>query len=148
MAQKAPPSGLPAISAGLSGLFRLFAFVGIFGLVGPAVGGAVAWVTMGARSMRSPLPFVTGAYPEGIFLALAVGVVTGIATLWFGKPSWIVPVAVSIVVTMGFVVFLAGDPGRPDLAGILLRLTGVFLPPSLAAGLACWWLARLLLVPR
>jgi hypothetical protein len=133
---------------GMSLFGRLFAFVGIFGLVGPAVGGVVAWATMGARSMRSPAPFVTGAYPEGIFLALTVGILTGFATLWLGQPSWVVPVVASVLVSMAFVVAFVDDLGRPDLLEAVTRLTGVFLPPSLAAGLVCWWLGRWLLVPR
>ncbi len=134
--------------AGVSGLIRLLAVVGVFGLVGPAIGGVVAWATMGARSLRSPLPFVTGAYAEGIVIALTVGVATGVAALWFGKRSWIVPVAVTVGVTMAFVVAFAGDLDRPDLDAVLLSLTGVFLPPSLVAALICWRLARRLLVPR
>jgi hypothetical protein len=148
MAQKASSLRLQATRNGMSLLGRLFAFVGIFGLVGPTVGGVVAWATMGARSMRSPVPFVTGAYPEGIFLALTVGILTGVATLWLGKPSWTVPVVVSVLVSTAFVAAFVGDLARPDLIEVLTRLTGVFLPPSLAAGLVCWWLGRWLLVPR
>lgn len=103
---------------------------------------------MGARSMRSPLPFVTGAYAEGVALALAVGLLTGIMALWFGKVSWFVPVTTAVVVNGAFLA--ASVIGNPlsDVAEILGRLIAVFLPPSLVAALVCWWLARRLLVPR
>jgi hypothetical protein len=124
------------------------AFAAIFGLAGPPVGGLVAWTTMGARSMRSPLPFVTGAYAEGVALALAVGLLSWIMALWFGKVSWFVPIATVIVVNGTFLA--ASVIGNPlsDVAEILGRLIAVFLLPSLVAALVCWWLARRLLVPR
>jgi thiamine transporter ThiT len=134
---------------GVSRLFRLLAFVAIFGLAGPPIGGLVAWTTMGARAMHSPVPFVTGAYTEGVALALATGLLTGIAALWFGKVSWTVPVATVIAVDGAFLAAsVAGNLFQYDMMEILVRLTGVFLPPSLVAALVCWWLAQQLLVPR
>jgi hypothetical protein len=129
-------------------LWRLLACVAVFAVVGPPVGGLVAWVAMGARTLRSPLPFLGGAYGEGFVLAIAAGALVGLAALWLGTTSWIVPVVVAVMVN---VVMLAANAVvaqvEPDLVTGSLRIAGVFFPPSLIAALACWWLTRPLLRP-
>ena len=58
---------------------RLALCILVFALVGPPVGGLVAWLGMGAASLRSPVPFIAGSWLEGGALALATGIVTAIA---------------------------------------------------------------------
>jgi hypothetical protein len=124
-------------------LQRLLAVIAVFGIVGPPVGGLVTWAIMGARTMRSPLPFITGSYSEGIVLALAAGGL--VAAAWgLGRTSWLVPVAVAVSVDL-VMLAIAADLSRPDLAAGLLRVAGVFFPPILVACLTCWWLTRRLL---
>jgi hypothetical protein len=130
----------------MSKLLRLLAAVGVFALVGPPVGGLVTWVAMGARTMRSPLPFVTGSYGEGLLLAVAAGALVGAATLWLGKASWVVPVVVAIVINgVMLAIDAVAEPARAPL--VAASIAGVFFPASLIATLACWWLTRRLLRP-
>jgi hypothetical protein len=128
-------------------LGRLLACVAVFAVVGPPVGGLVAWATMGARTMRSPLPFLGGAYGEGIVLAIAAGALVGLAALWLATTSWIVPVVVAMIVNAVMLANAAVAQVEPDLVTGSLRLAGVFFPPSLVAAVACWWLTRPLLRP-
>jgi len=117
-------------------LVRFTCGVLVFAIVGPPAGGMVAWLGMGAPTMRSPLPFIAGAWLEGGALALGVGLLTGIAA-WFGRASWLVPVAAAALLCAIFVLATAG----PDWA-IMLRVALVFTPPALAAAIACWLLTR------
>jgi hypothetical protein len=128
-------------------LGRLLACVAVFAVVGPPVGGLVAWATMGARTMRSPLPLLGGAYGEGIVLAIAAGALVGLAALWLATTSWIVPVVVAMIVNAVMLANAAVAQVEPDLVTGSLRLAGVFFPPSLVAAVACWWLTRPLLRP-
>jgi hypothetical protein len=128
-------------------LGRLLACVAVFAVVGPPVGGLVAWATMGARTMQSPLPFLGGAYGEGIVLAIAAGALVGLAALWLATTSWIVPVVVAMIVNAVMLANAAVAQVEPDLVTDSLRLAGVFFPPSLVAAVACWWLTRPLLRP-
>ena len=127
-------------------LRRLLGATAVFAVVGPPVGGLVAWATMGARTLRSPLPFLGGAYGEGIVLATAAGALVGLAALWLGAKSWIVPVVVAVIVNAVMVAANAVVAQvEPDLVTGSLRLAGVFFPPSLIATVTCWWLTRPLL---
>jgi hypothetical protein len=128
-------------------LGRLLACVAVFAVVGPPVGGLVAWATMGARTMQSPLPFLGGAYGEGIVIAIAAGALVGLAALWLATTSWIVPVVVAMIVNAVMLANAAVAQVEPDLVTDALRLAGVFFPPSLVAAVACWWLTRPLLRP-
>jgi hypothetical protein len=128
-------------------LGRLLACVAVFAVVGPPVGGLVAWATMGARTMQSPLPFLGGAYGEGIVIAIAAGALVGLAALWLATTSWIVPVVVAMIVNAVMLANAAVAQVEPDLVTDSLRLAGVFFPPSLVAAVACWWLTRPLLRP-
>jgi hypothetical protein len=128
-------------------LGRLLACVAVFAVVGPPVGGLVAWATMGARTMQSPLPFLGGAYGEGIVIAIAAGALVGLAALWLATTSWIVPVVVAMIVNAVMLANAAVAQVEPDLVTGSLRLAGVFFPPSLVAAVACWWLTRPLLRP-
>jgi hypothetical protein len=128
-------------------LGRLLACVAVFAVVGPPVGGLVAWATMGARTMQSPLPFLGGAYGEGIVIAIAAGALVGLAALWLATTSWIVPVVVAMIVNAVMLANAAVAQVEPDLVAGSLRLAGVFFPPSLVAAVACWWLTRPLLRP-
>lgn len=134
-----------------SKLWRLLATVGVFGVVGPPVGGLVTWLTMGwatmgASALRSPIPFLTGSYGEGLVLALAAGLLVGVATLWFGSESWFVPIAVVAIVSIALLATTV-IAGPPDLAAATIRVARVFLPASLIATIACWLLTRRLLKP-
>ncbi len=124
--------------------WRLLAAVGVFGLVGPPVGGLVTWATMGASALRSPIPFVAGSYAEGVVLALAAGVLVGIAALWFGSAPWFVPLAVVAIVNIAMLATTVAA-GPPDLVATMIRVARVFLPASLVATIACWLLTRRLL---
>jgi hypothetical protein len=115
---------------------RLVLCVLVFALVGPPIGGLVAWLGMGAATLRSPIPFMTGSWLEGGALALATGVVTAIAA-WRGITSWIVPVSAAVVITALFIAATAGG----DWAA-MLRPAPVLMPPAIVAALACWLLTR------
>ena len=125
-------SRLPKPARFLIGIF-------VFALVGPPVGGLVAWLGMGAATLRSPVPFVAGSWLEGGALALATGVVTGLAA-WRGATSWRVPVAAAALVTALFIAATADG----DWAA-LLRTAPVLMPPAIVAALVCWLLTRRLL---
>ena len=111
----------------------------VFALVGPPVGGLVAWLGMGAIVLRSPVPFVAGSWLEGGALALATGVVTALAA-WRGVTSWGVPVAAAALATALFIAATAGG----DWAA-MLRTAPVLMPPAMVAALVCWLLTRRLL---
>lgn len=112
----------------------------VFATAGPPIGGVVAWLGMGAPTLRSPIPFILGSWLEGGALALAVGLVTA-AAAWFGRASWLVPVLSSALLCAAFVLATAAQDQAADQAA-MLRATAVFMPPSLAAVLACWFLTR------
>ena len=115
-------------------------------MAGPPVGGLVAWLTMGARGLNSPLPFVTGAYAEAVALAFGVGVIVAAASL-AGRMSALVPLLAALLIN--FVMFavtgsLSFSSFDPDP---LFRVAYVFIPPSLVAAMVCWLLTRELLRP-
>jgi hypothetical protein len=125
---------------------RIVLVVCVFALVGPPIGGAVAWLMMGVRSLRSPLPFLTGAYGEGVVLAIATGVVCCAAALVLRKASWLVPVGAALAIdAIAFLVTAILDPPRVDLLTALTRVAVVFVPPSIVAALVCWMISRRLL---
>jgi thiamine transporter ThiT len=127
-----------------SKVLRLLAAIGVFCAVGPPVGGLVTWAAMGASTLRSPIPFVTGSYAEGVALALVAGLLVGLAAWWLGNAPWFVPVAVVAIVNVAVLgVTFAADP--PDLAAAAIRIGRVFLPASFVATLVCWLLTRRLL---
>src|SRR5262245_25214519 len=80
------------------GPMRLLLAVGIFGLAGPPFGGLAAWLLMGARSLRSPLPFITGAYAEGITLALCTGAIVAAVAFSRGGSHWLAAVVAALLV--------------------------------------------------
>ena len=124
-------------------LWRFCAMVGAFALVGPALGGLVAWAMMGARTMRSPLPFIVGSYGEGLWLAVGAGALVAFAALWLGRTSWVVPIVAAVAVnSVMLAVNAAVATVKPDVITGSLRLAAVFFPPSLIATTACWWLTR------
>jgi hypothetical protein len=113
----------------------------VFAVVGPPVGGMVAWLGMGAVSLRSPLPFIAGSWLEGGALALATGLVTAIAA-WRGATSWMIPVAAAALITAVFVAATAAGDWTA-----MLRTAPVLMPPAIVAALACWLLTRGLFRP-
>lgn len=118
---------------------RALLVVAVFALAGPPIGGMVAWLGMGAATLRSPVPFITNAWLEGGVLALATGLVVAIAA-WRGITSWIVPVAAAALTTVAFIAATAdGDWSA------LLRTTPVLMPPAIVAALVCWLATRRLL---
>ena len=130
----------------MSTVWRVILVVCVFAVVGPPVGGAVAWLMMGARSLRSPLPFITGAYGEGIWIAIGTGILCCAVALLLRQTSWFVPVAAALAVTaLAIAVGAVMDPPRGDVLAALARVAVVFLPPSIVAALVCWLIARPLL---
>jgi thiamine transporter ThiT len=127
-----------------SKILRLLAAIGVFCAVGPPVGGLATWLTMGAGSLRSPIPFVAGSYAEGVALALVAGLLVGLVALWLGSARWFVPVGVVVVVNIAMLATTV-IANLPDLAAAMIRVTRVFLPASLAATFVCWLLTRRLL---
>jgi hypothetical protein len=125
---------------------RILIVISVFTIAGPPIGGLVAWLTMGARGLNSPVPFVTGAYAEAVTLAFGVGVVVGVASL-AGWMSAVVPFLAALLIN--FVMFavtgsLSFSSFDPDT---LFRVAYVFIPPSLVASMVCWLLTRGLLRP-
>lgn len=118
---------------------RFLLGIAVFALLGPPVGGLVAWLGMGAAALRSPVPFIAGSWMEGGALALATGIATAIAA-WRGVASWIVPVAAAVLITALFIAATAGG----DWAA-MLRTVPVLMPPAIVAALVCWLLTRRLL---
>lgn len=127
-------------------LARLAGFAAIFGGIGPAIGGVAAWSVMGPT--QSPWPFITGAYPEAILLAGLVGFLTGVAALWLGWVSWVVPLAIALFANIVFILVSAGDVTRPDLSEIVARLSLAFLFPSVVASFICWLVANRLFLMK
>lgn len=129
-----------------SRLWRFFLVIAIFIVLGPPVGGMVAWLGMGALSLRSPLPFILGSYSEGIFLALGTGLIVSGAGLWLNMTSWLVPAVATLVINVMFFVLTAGmDFAQADYPAVLLGGVRAFLLPSFAAAWLCWYLTRHLL---
>jgi hypothetical protein len=130
----------------LSKPVRILVALAIFGIAGPPIGGLVAWISMGARNMNSPLPFLAGAYNEAAVLALGVGIVVAVASL-AGRRSALVPLLAALLINvLMFAVTgaLSVSNFDPDL---FLRVAYVFIPPSLIAAMSCWLMTRELLRP-
>jgi hypothetical protein len=140
------PADQPRRAQRLSRAVRVLVALAIFGIAGPPIGGLVAWLTMGARNLRSPLPFLTGAYAEAAALAIGVGVLVAAAS-FAGRTSALVPLVGALLINVlmfavtGSLSFSSFDPDT------LLRVAYVFIPPSLVAAMACWLLTRELLKP-
>ncbi|MBK1867406.1 hypothetical protein [Taklimakanibacter albus] len=128
-------------------VWRVLLVTAIFVVVGPPVGGVVSWMSMGAAfSLRSPVPFVTGSYGEGMILALSSGLIVAFAGLWLALRSWPVPIVAALVSNALFFVLTADmDLSRADYVSALYNMGRVFLPPSIVAALVCWFMARPLL---
>jgi hypothetical protein len=123
---------------------RVILVVGVFAVLGPPVGGAVAWLMMGVR--RSPLPFITGAYGEAIWLAIGTGVFCCAVALVWRRTSWLVPIVAALAVSAAAIAVGAViDPPHDDVLAALTRVAVVFVPPSVVAALVCWLIARPLL---
>ncbi len=133
-----------------SRVWRFLLVTAIFVIVGPPVGGIAAWASMGAAfSLRSPVPFVTGSYGEGMILALGSGLIVAFAGLWLALRSWPVPIVAALVSNALFFVLTADmDLSRADYVSALYNMGRVFLPPSIVAAVVCWFLARPLLRPE
>jgi hypothetical protein len=128
----------------MSTALRAILVVVVFAVVGPPIGGAVAWLMMSAR--RSPLWFITGAYGEAVWLAIGTGVLCCAVALVLRRTSWLVPIcaalaASAVAITVGAVI----DPPRGDLLAALTRVAVAFVPPAIVAALVCWLIARPLL---
>jgi hypothetical protein len=141
------PADEPRRAQRLSRAVRVLVALAIFGIAGPPIGGLVAWLTMGARDLHSPLPFLTGAYAEAAALAIGVGVLVAAAS-FAGRTSALVPLVGALLINVlmfavtGSLSFSSSfDPDT------LLRVAYVFIPPSLVAAMACWLLTRELLKP-
>jgi hypothetical protein len=107
-------------------LLRLLAAIAIFGIAGPPIGGLVA-------------------YAEGFMLALATGMAVA-STAWFGKASWVVAVAAAILGNAAIhLSTMQPNLSDPEHIAVLSRVAAVFLPSSVIAALACWFLTRPLL---
>lgn len=127
-------------------LWRFILVTAIFVVLGPPAGGMVAWLAMGATTLRSPLPFIVGSYSEGMFLALGTGVIVAGAGLWLNMTSWLVPTIATLAINALFFVLTAGmDFAQADYPAVLLRVGRAFLLPSLVAAWLCWYLSRNLL---
>ncbi len=128
---------------------RMVLVVGVFGLAGPPIGGLVTWAItsafLGTRSLRSPLPFITGAYAEGLELALYTGLVCAVIALLARNVGWMVPVISALIVTVSWIAVGVVVSATPDPMAAVLRTSMVFVPASLLAAVACWTLARPLL---
>ena len=128
------------------GMARAALVVAVFAVVGPPVGGLIAWLAMGAWTLQSPGPFMAGSYAEGLPLALGAGIVVAAAWWLFGKTSWIVPVIGAIIANLvfhGATMFM--ESVNPLDAAVVLRLVEAFLPASIVAALVCGLLVRRLL---
>lgn len=129
-----------------SRVWRFLLVSTIFGIAGPPIGGIVAWTSMGAFNLSSPIPFITGSYGEGVLLALGSGLLVAFAGIWLALRSWQVPLISALVINGVFFVLTANmDLSRADYLTAFVSMMYVFLPPSLVAALVCWFLARPLL---
>jgi hypothetical protein len=141
--------GLRRQLIGASNFVRMVLVVGVFGLAGPPIGGliawAIAWATMGAPALRAPLPFIAGAYAEGLELALYTGLVCAVIALLARSVGWMVPVVSALIVTVSWIAVGVVVSAPPDTMAAVLRTSKVFVPASLLAAVACWALARPLL---
>ena len=123
------------------------AAIAVFGLVGPPVGGLVAWALMGARTAQSPYPFVAGSYAEGLVLALGTGLLVVGAALIARWTSWLVAVAAAVLANVLFFAATALPDPNVDLVAAGARTARALLLPSLVAALVCWLLTRGLVRP-
>ena len=134
---------------GASNFVRMVLVVGVFGLAGPPIGGLITWAitlaTKGAPALHSPLPFITGAYAEGLELALYTGLVCAVIALLARSVGWLVPVISALIVTVSWIAVGVVVSAPPDMTAAVLRTAMVLVPASLLAAVACWALARPLL---
>jgi hypothetical protein len=128
------------VSSGWRTFPRLLVAIATFALVGPPVGGLVAWVMMGTAGAHSPGPFISGSYAEGMVLALGTGVIFAVAA-WFGRTSWLVAVGAAVLANAAMHIAML-DFANPQPGVALMNVAYVFLPPSIVAAVACWWLTR------
>jgi hypothetical protein len=126
--------------------WRFMLVTAVFVILGPPVGGMVAWLGMGASSLRSPLPFILGSYGDGILLALGTGLIVAGAGLWLTMTSWLVPIVATLAINVMFFVLTAGmDFAQADYLAVLVRVSHAFLLPSFVAAWLCWLVTRRLL---
>jgi hypothetical protein len=125
----------------MSTALRAILVVGVFAVLGPPIGGAVAWLMMGAR--RSPLPFIAGAYGEGIWLAIGTGILCCTVVLVWRRASWFVPIGAALVAsTVAIVIGILVEPPRDAVLAALARVPVAFVPPAIVAACVCWLIAR------
>jgi hypothetical protein len=130
------------VELGYFAVLRALGILAMFALLGPPIGGLVAWGMMGARDFRSPVPFLLGSYAEGLAAALVAGFIVAVAAVWLGQTAWPIPVAAAFVAAAVPVLLpIARSEEVPALSNVM-RAGWVFLPPSLVASLACWFLSR------
>jgi hypothetical protein len=133
-------------STALDLLLRALSVVAVFSLVGPPVGGLVAWLAMGLPTLQSPLPFMSGSYPEALPIAAGTGLLVALAGSIFGRTTWVAPIVAALIANLVFHgVQLATSATVPIDGVVLLGLAEVFLPPSIVASLVCWLLTPKLL---
>ena len=126
--------------------------VAIFALLGPPIGGFVAWLggtTYAiAKGAMATAPLITifamlvmmlvFAYPAGIYFALVAGVIVAATGIWGHRNGIIVPVvaaviaSVAVVLAMKFLSFPESD---------VPKILGIF-PICLTASVACWFITR------
>ena len=135
MTEVEPAPGIDTSNA----LVRALVVVAIFAIVGPPVGGVIAWLGMGAASLQSPVPFILGAYGEGLLLAAGAGLYVAVSWWLFGRTSFIAPIVGAILANLVF--HGATMTAMPD-ADAVSRLAYVFLPGSIVAAVVCWLLAK------
>ncbi len=135
MTEVEPTPGIDASNAFL----RALIVVAIFAIVGPPVGGLIAWLGMGAASLQSPVPFVLGSYGEGLLLAAGTGLYVAASWRLFGKTSFIAPIVGAILANLLFHASTMTAVPDPDTVS---RLAYVFLPGSIVAALTCWFIVK------
>jgi hypothetical protein len=113
--------------------------VAVFAIVGPPVGGVIAWFGMGAASLQSPVPFLLGSYGEGLLLAAGSGLYVAASWWLFGRTSFIAPIVGAVLANLVFHGATVTAMPDPDTVS---RLAYVFLPGSIVAAVVCWLLAK------
>jgi hypothetical protein len=120
-------------------LVRSLIVVAVFVIVGPPVGGAIAWLGMGAAALQSPLLFIQCSYGEGLLLAAMAGFYLSASWCLFWRTSFVAPIVGAVLANL---VFHGATMGAVPDAESLSRLAYVFLPDSIVAAVVCWLLAR------
>ncbi len=140
-----------------SRLLRFIGIVGVFLIVGPAVGGLTFWLSVRALSglWRPDLPpysvewlviSILFAYPLGAPFAFAAGIFHAVAAIWWRwRNVWLPLAAGGTISVIGSAVSSLLHPRWDTLAGEFLAGLLLTLPTSVVASLICWRLTRSLL---